>query len=101
MPNEVVIEVSQEIVLADATKTTKVTVKEPKARCIYEFGSPFNDDGTINFPVMRKWVIECTGISENALNRMALKDATLLNEAIVDFLAPAASDSKTSAEKTS
>jgi len=70
-----------------------VTVREPKARELFEYGEPFtharNPDGTIYSieldGVMKKYITACIDLDEPFLTQLTLSDGMAIKDAILGF----------------
>lgn len=70
-----------------------VTVREPKARELFEYGEPFtharNPDGTIYSieldGVMKKYISACVDLDEPFLAQLTLSDGMAIKDAILGF----------------
>ena len=88
---------SQPIVTQGETGTvtlTEITLRPPKAREVFDFGIPFNDNDMITGPVLREWIMRLSGQDGSVVDDMGLAETMDIARWIGGFFKAAGTDAK-------
>lgn len=73
---------------------TEITLRPPKAREMFSFGIPFNEDDMIVGPVLRDWIMRLAGQDGSVVDELGLAETMQIARWIGGFFKASGADAK-------